>query len=301
MTMNSLPVGVPSRPAVRRWARDDAMLYAVAVGAGQDDPSRELEFTTENTEGLAQQVLPTFANTAMSKGLDLPATLDYSKMLHAEQSFHLHRAIPPEGEVESVSMITGVYDKGSGALIRVETRATDGAGHCVATLVSSVFFQGYGGFGGDRGPRSRWEAPTREPDHVVNYRTRVDQALLYRLTGDRNPLHTDPTFSRRGGFDQPILHGMCTYGFTGRALLHTAAQSQPTRVRSMSARFTKPILPGEQITVAIWVDGDDVSFRTSDSTGAVVIDCGSAVIDSAALPEPAAVQTSYPLFEESRS
>lgn len=278
MGINALRVGSVSRPVIRRWKREDAMLYAVAVGAGQDDPLSELEFTTENTERVELQTLPTFANVAVSKDLDLPPGLDLSRMLHAEQAFEVSGALPAEGEAEVVSEIVGVWDKGSGALVRVQTRADDARGHRLATLDTSVFFQGLGGFGGDRGPRSEWTTLERAPDHVVTYRTRRDQALIYRLTGDHNPLHTDPAFSRRGGFPRPILHGMCTYGFTGRALLHAVAGSQPGRVRSMSGRFTKPIEPGDQLRIDIWVDGADVRFRTFDGDGAVVLDHGVAVI-----------------------
>jgi acyl dehydratase len=136
-----------------------------------------------------------------------------------------------------------------------------------------VFIRGEGGFGGDRGPKSEWAAPQRAPDAVVDYQSRPEQALVYRLTGDRNPLHSDPAFASRGGFGQPILHGMCTYGYTGRALLHTVCGSDPARFRSMSARFSHPVLPGAELTVSIWVDSDTAYFRTT-SDGAVVIDQG---------------------------
>lgn len=278
MSLSSSLVGTVSRPVRRTWTADDAMLYAIAVGAGQDDPQSELEFTTENTQGVVQKVLPSFVNVAMNKDLELPADLDFAKMLHAEQSFEVNGIIPADGEVESVSEIVGVHDKGTGALISTETRARGNDGASIALLRTSVFFQGYGGFGGDRGPKSDWELPNGYPDHVITYATRTDQALLYRLTGDRNPLHTDPSFSARGGFSRPIMHGMCTYGFTGRALLHAIADSDPSRFRAMSGRFTKPVLPGDSLTVSIWRDGKSARFRTTDSRGAVVIDHGSATI-----------------------
>lgn len=279
MSIDASLLGRSTPPIPKTWRSDDALLYALAVGAGQDDPHGELAFTTENTEGIAQQVLPTFANVAMSTPLPLPTGLDLSKMLHAEQSFEINDAMEPDGAVESVTEVVGVHDKGSGALVATETKARNSTGHVVATIRTSLFFQGYGGFGGDRGARSSWELPTGKPDYVVTYATRANQALLYRLTGDRNPLHTDREFSRRGGFADPILHGMCTYGFTGRALLHTVAESAPKRFTGMSARFTKPIRPGDSVTVSIWVDGTSVRFRTTDTTGAVVIDHGTATID----------------------
>ncbi|TXK40302.1 MaoC family dehydratase [Nonomuraea sp. C10] len=278
MPIDASLVGRKSEPLTRSWTSADALLYAIAVGAGQEDPLTELEFTTENTEGKPQRVLPTFCNVAMGGGMALPDDLDLTRMLHAEQAFELLGTVPATGEVEATGEIVGVYDKGSGAIVTSETLARDSAGQPLARIRTSLFFRGYGGFGGERGPGTSWELPTGAPDHVVTYATRPDQALLYRLTGDRNPLHTDPSFSGRGGFPRPILHGMCTYGFTGRALLHAAAGSDPGRFHAMSGRFTKPILPGQTITVSIWADGADVRFRTTDETGAVVIDHGTAVI-----------------------
>jgi acyl dehydratase len=137
-----------------------------------------------------------------------------------------------------------------------------------------VFIRGEGGFGGDRGPSAAWERPEREPDQRVSSQTRPDQALLYRLSGDRNPLHSDPAFAARAGFPRPILHGLCTYGVTGRLLLHALCGSDPGRFRSMRARFSRPVLPGARLTVSIWVDGATATFQTSDDDGQVVIDHG---------------------------
>jgi acyl dehydratase len=145
----------------------------------------------------------------------------------------------------------------------MESSAVDAAdGQPLFTSRSSMFIRGEGGWGGDRGPSAKFEAPTRAPDEVVRYATRPDQALLYRLNGDRNPLHSDPSFAALGGFDKPILHGLCTYGFTGRALLHAVAGSDPDRVKSMDGRFASPVLPGETLDVKIWVDGDTATFQT---------------------------------------
>ena len=138
----------------------------------------------------------------------------------------------------------------------------------------TLFCRGEGGFGGDRGPSDRIEFPDRAADHEVTYRTREDQALTYRLSGDRNPLHSDPSFAAMGGFDRPILHGLCTYGFTGRALLHTLCASDAGRFRSMNARFSRPVFPGDELIVSMWVDGDTALFRTTNQNGDVVIDQG---------------------------
>jgi acyl dehydratase len=172
-----------------------------------------------------------------------------------------------------------IWDKGSGALITIQTQYADLAdGVPLATTHSSVFIRGEGGFGGPKQPASAWELPTGKPDHETVYTTRPEQALLYRLTGDRNPLHADPKFAARGGFDRPILHGMCTYGFTARALLHAVAGGDPDRFRSMAGRFTRSVWPGDTLTVSIWVDGKAARFQTRTQDGTVVIDRGTATI-----------------------
>ena len=144
----------------------------------------------------------------------------------------------------------------------------------------SAFIRGEGGWGGDRGPAGGQNAaPERQPDHTVTYKTREDQALTYRLSGDRNPLHSDPTFAAMGGFDRPILHGLCTYGFTGRALLHTLCDSDPSRFARMDGRFSSPVLPGESLTVKMWDVGEgSFVFQTCGDDGRVVLDNGLCVV-----------------------
>jgi acyl dehydratase len=271
-------VGVSGEPTARVWTSTDTILYALGVGAGADDPLGELAFTTENSHGVAQQVLPTFAVlAAQARGGQRRRYGDFdpAKLVHAEQGFELHRPLPPAAEVTVTSTVTGMYDKGKGALVTSRSVAVDADGAPLVTASASVFIVGEGGFGGDRGPGDEWTRPDRPPDHEVTYRTRPDQALLYRLSGDRNPLHSDPAFARRGGFDRPILHGLCTYGFTGRALLHTVCGSDPTRFRSMYGRFSRPVLPGQSLVVAVWLDGDGRAlFQTTTEDGTVVIDRG---------------------------
>lgn len=267
-------VGTRSEPVEFAWTGDDVLLYALAVGAGQDDPLQELAFTTDNTEGVAPAVLPTFA-TIITRGSRIAlGDFDPALLVHAEQGFRLHAPLPVQGRVTTTSTVTGVFDKGRGALVRTESDAVDAAsGRPLATTVSSVFIRGEGGFGGPRGSSEPSPVPETDPDHVVTYRTAPGQALLYRLTGDRNPLHTDPAFARRGGFDVPILHGMCTYGFTARALLATVCDGDPARFRGMDARFTRPVLPGDELTVSIWRDEAGAWFRTT-SGGETVLDRG---------------------------
>ncbi len=282
MPLDHSLVGVPTEPQERSWTSKDALLYAVGVGAGLGDPLAELEFTTENSEGVTQQVLPTFgvlvAQPRTSRRL---GDFDRALLVHAEQAFELHRPLPVEGTVRTVSTVTGIYDKRSGALVATESVAVDAAtGEKLVTSRSGVFIRGEGGFGGDRGPGDGWRRPDRVPDHQVVQPTRPEQALLYRLSGDRNPLHADPKFAARGGFSRPILHGLCTYGVTGRALLHTLCGSDPARFASMSGRFTRPVLPGDTLVVSIWLPDDGAAgagtafFQTATEDGTVVIDRG---------------------------
>jgi acyl dehydratase len=276
MPLNLDAVGRTFGPGETSWSSKDALLYALGVGAGQD-PLRELEFTTENSQDVAQKVLPTFGVIVVQHGGPRQSLGDFDRamLVHAEQSLTLHRPLPVEGRASITSKLVGIYDKGSGALVVTESTAADvesGAPLCSTT--SSAFIRGEGGFGGDRGPSATWERPQREPDHRASARTRPDQALLYRLSGDRNPLHSDPAFAARAGFSRPILHGLCTYGVTGRLLLHALCGSDPARFGSMRARFSRPVLPGATLTVSMWVDGGTARFQTADDDGQVVIDHG---------------------------
>lgn len=278
MPIDASLVGLSTGAVRRCWSSKDALLYAVAIGAGQGGGIHELAFTTENSEGVIQRVIPTFANVALGAEPEMPADVDQTTMLHAEEAVTWHAELPVEGDMVSEGRITDVFDKGSGAMVVNTAEGRDASGLVIATIKTTLFFRGAGGFGGDRGPSVEWELPTGKPDFEVTYTTRLEQALIYRLTGDRNPLHSDPTFAAQAGFETPILHGMCTYGFTGRALLHSVAGSDPARLRSMSARFTRPILPGQALTVTIWRDGSDVRFRTVDDAGNIILDRGSAWI-----------------------
>jgi acyl dehydratase len=272
MSLNHEIVGLDSEPAERSWTESDVLLYALGVGAGQEDALAELEFTTENSTGVQLKVLPTFGNMiGGGRGRKL-GDFDPAAFVHAEQSFTLHKPLPVAGTSRSVSRVTGMYDKGSAALVVSESSVADAVtGEPLVTIRSSLFIRGEGGFGGSRGPSQDWQMPSGTPDEQVTYRTRTDQALLYRLTGDRNPLHSDPKFAARGGFDRPILHGMCTYGYTGRALLHAVCGSDPARFTGMEGRFTRPVLPGDELTVSVWSgQGGTAYFRTTTSSGPVI-------------------------------
>jgi acyl dehydratase len=281
MPMNLDAIGSQSEPVTRSWTSTDCLLYALGVGVGAlDATGYELEFSTENSTDVEQRVLPTFATIVGLGGAGRAAlgTFDPAMLVHGEQSIEMHGVIPTAGAVTTTSTVAGIFDKGSGALVVIEAESLDATtGVPCFTTRSALFIRGEGGFGGDRGPSSSGPAPEGEADEVVSYATRPDQALLYRLSGDRNPLHSDPVFAKRAGFDRPILHGLCTYGFTGRALLHTLCASDPKRFRSMHARFSRPTFPGDTLTVSMWVGDGQAAFRTENQRGETVIDGGTFV------------------------
>ncbi|MFI7099281.1 MaoC/PaaZ C-terminal domain-containing protein [Streptomyces sp. NPDC050161] len=256
MSLNLAAVGQSVDAGSLSWDSSDAIRYALGVGAGAEDPTAELAFTTENTEGVAQQVLPTFG-VVLGARERRPELGDFSgtRMLHAEQSLELFGPLPVSGTARTTATILGFDDKGADALAHMELTLTDeSTGQKLAVSRSTVFVRGEGGFGGERGSSPAWQRPERPADDAVTYRTRTDQALLYRLSGDRNPLHSDPGFATRAGFERPILHGLCTYGFTGRALLHKVCGGDVARFGRITARFASPVAPGEELTVHIWRD-----------------------------------------------
>jgi len=278
MPINPDAVGLTGEPRKRSWNSKDALLYALGVGAGTE----ELAFTTENTADTPQRVLPTMAVVLGGGGVpfDKIGSFNPALMLHGAQSVELFGEIPAEGEVESTGCIAAIWDKGKGASVDLVSETLNVAtGKLLFRTTMTAFLRGEGGWGGERGPSPSFELPSRAPDHEVRYETRVDQALLYRLSGDRNPLHSDPSFAKMGGFERPILHGLCTYGFTGRALLHALCGSDPARFKSMEGRFSKPVMPGDALTVSMWVDGNQCLFQTKDQDGNVVFDKGMMTFD----------------------
>lgn len=280
MPLDLTAIGAVGDPVERTWSSTDALLYAIAVGAGAD-PLEDLQFTTENTRGVDQQVLPTYG-VVLAQGsgsvLRRVGTFNPAMLVHAEQAIELSGPLPTSGAVRVTATLVDVQDKRTGALVVTEAVAIDAAsGATRFTTRSSVFLRGEGGFGGAGGPAtaSAPAVPDRPPDHVVTQATLPQQALLYRLCGDRNPLHADPAFAAAAGFDRPILHGLCTYGFAGRALLAALCGNDPVRFRSMSGRFSHPVVPGQRLTTQIWSTGPgEASFRTLTEDGTVVLDRG---------------------------
>ena len=272
----------------------DVMLYALGVGFGRD-PMNEDELPFVYEKGLkvvptAATVLAGSAGRPAARGADQveqkpghrQSQINYLMVVHGEQKVELHRPLPTSGTFTAQGRTIGAFDKGKdkGAVILNETVWTDEAGEKVATLTGSTFARGDGGFGGPtEGQPEPHEVPSRKADLSVDIATREDQALLYRLNGDRNPLHSDPESARRSGFPRPILHGLCTYGITCRAVLQAITGYDPNQILSHQARFSAPVFPGDTITVDLWKDGAVISFEARVAArGATVIKNGLTVL-----------------------
>ena len=262
------------------WSDQKSMLYALGVGLGGDPLNEaELPFVYEN--GL--KAVPTLATVLAFPIAILGRTgVNFARVVHGEQFLELHKTLPPEGEATASTRVAAVYDKGAdkGAVLMLETVLTEPSGAPLATLTASIFARADGGFGGSsEGEAPPHTLPDRAPDVSLDLPTRPDQALLYRLLGDRNPLHADPAFAKLVGFPRPILHGLCTYGMTCRAVMQAYTDFDPAPIRSHQARFSAPVFPGETVTVDLWRDGPVVSFqaRVADRE-AVVIKNGKAVL-----------------------
>ncbi|AWK73914.1 3-alpha,7-alpha,12-alpha-trihydroxy-5-beta-cholest-24-enoyl-CoA hydratase [Rhodococcus oxybenzonivorans] len=277
MPLNLDAIGFRAEPFTVTWTAEDAILYALGVGAGQADPLDELALTTENTTGVDQQVLPTFGVVLAQSGIlrRIPiGEFDRSKLLHADQQIEMNGTIPIEGAATVEARLDGIHDKRTGALVVISAHACDAeTGKALWTSRLGYFIRDEVGLAGEPAAAD-WRDPDREPDHLLATPTRPDQALLYRLSGDRNPLHSDPTFAARAGFDRPILHGLCTYGVVHRALLGTLCDGDTSRIDGMYARFSRPVLPGEKLRTAIWRDDNGARFRTIDGAGRTVLDRG---------------------------
>ena len=257
-------VGIKFDPIPVTWDSDKCQLYAVAVGA---KPDEELDFLYE---GKGPKVLPTFGvvpGMITMAGLVANVELNLAMLLHGEQSITLHRPIPPNSKkAEAVGSITEVWDKGKAAVLGVTGEVSDKDGP-IFSVHSTMFIRGAGGFGGERGPSTEGknQPPDREPDHVIEDITHPEQAALYRLTGDRNPIHIDPAFAQMGGFKSTFLHGLCTYGFVGRAALKALCGGDPARFTSISARFADQVFMGDQIITKIWDDGKGEAILVAET------------------------------------
>ena len=249
------------------YAPDQVILYHLGIGAGvpPTDPG-ELAYTYEKN----LKVLPSFAvipalgclsGLAQVPGLEI----NWAMLLHGEQEVILQRPLPPEATLETSARVAEIYDKGKAALVILEAESRDAAGEPLFTNRCSFFARGEGGFGGDSGPKAGNQPPGRAPDAVIESPTLPQQALLYRLCGDKNPLHADPEFAKLAGFDQPIIHGLCSYGIACKAIVDRVLEGDVTRVARYQARFAGVAFPGETYHTAYWREGRSILLEVKSA------------------------------------
>ena len=255
-----------------RYDERDVMLYALGIGAS------ELDFVYERN----LKVVPTFAVIPAFPalmGLSASVEINPVMLLHGEQGFTIQKTIPVKGSLTTAGKVSGVFDKGKGALVTIATETRDETGDVLFTNTSGIFVRGAGGFGGERGPEAGNTAPERGPDRSVSMETLPIQAMIYRLSGDRNPLHIDPAFAKMAGYDRPILHGLCSFGHVGRAVLSEYCGNDPSRFVGMSVRFSGVVYPGDTITTDMWDEGSGrVVLQAKTQEGRVVISSAAAQV-----------------------
>ncbi|MCF6390544.1 MaoC family dehydratase N-terminal domain-containing protein [Mycobacterium sp. MBM] len=272
LTLTADAVGTRLDPTTFAWTETDVILYALGVGAR---PPGELALLDEKH---GPGVLPTFAllaNWWAVKDLRSLLGLGAQPIVHGGQSLTLSRPMTPRGEVAVTGEVTAVWDKGKHASIEVTTRGVDDEGE-VFVAAGQTMVLGGGGFGGDSGP-ARLDEPHGSPDIVIEDDVRPEQAAIYRLCGDRNPLHIDPDAARRAGFDDVFLHGLCTFGFAARALVNGLGEGDPDALHSISCRFAKPVMLGAPLRTEVWRDGDRLQFRSSQGS-IVALSAGTATL-----------------------
>ena len=263
----SVAVGAELPEVTFSWTASDVALYHLAVGAARDPLDAD---GLRYVDDAAPKVLPTFATVAATfhatqaptvsfPGIDI----DLAKVVHGSQQITAHRPLPPEGKATTRKRIVEVQDKGSAAVIISEGVTVDETGEPLWTERSSIFAKGEGGFGGERGASSKVAYPDRAPDAILQVPTLPNQALLYRLCGDRNPLHSDPAFAAAAGFPRPILHGLCTYGSVCRAVVDGLLGGEVVAVADFSATFAGVVFPGETLDVAVWDEADRLLVTAS--------------------------------------
>jgi acyl dehydratase len=272
-------VGVELPGQVSEWGVDDVILYHLGLGAGvpaTDD--NELEYCYENRLKVlpAFGVLPVFGTLAGMIGID-GMSFNPMMLLHGEQEIVLHKPLPVRAKVENSARITDVFDKGKGAAVVVSAETRDEQGELLCTNRFLAFIRGEGGFGGEPGPAPGNAPPEREPDFVVESTTLPQQALLYRLSGDKNPLHVDPAMAQMGGFDKPILHGLCSYGIVCKAAVDAALDGDVTKVGSYAARFAGVLFPGETIVTSLWREGDKILINAASKERATPVISNAAI------------------------
>jgi acyl dehydratase len=266
-------------PNTSSYEVDDVILYHLGIGAGVPaTDANELEYTYEKN----LKVLPSFVVTPVfaSMGASLfnveGLKFNPAMLLHGEQDVEIHRPLPTQAKLENQVRIAGIYDKGKAALVVLEVKTSEG-GAPLFTNRFSLFLRGEGGFGGDAGPKAGNEAPTRAADLTVESKTLPQQALLYRLSGDKNPLHADPAFAKMGGFDTPILHGLCSFGIVCKAAVDQALKGDVSKVARYQARFAGVFFPGETMVTSIWREGNQLLLASKSK------ERGTPVLSNAAI------------------
>jgi acyl dehydratase len=253
-------------PAVASsWDADDVILYHLGLGAG--DPAtdkNELEYTYE----AQLKVLPSFGVIPVFKAVAMVGsvpglTFNPMMVLHGEQDLQVLRKIPTHARIESVARVQNIWDKGKAAVLELAVESKDEKGDVLFINTFSLFLRAEGGFGGERGPEKSVEMPSRPPDVVVEKKTLPQQALLYRLSGDKNPLHADPGFAQLGGFDRPILHGLCSFGIACKSAVDALCEGKVERVVRYAARFAGVVFPGETLVTSLWREGERVSLSVA--------------------------------------
>ncbi len=268
-------IGKENDPVEFEYTWKDVVLYALSVGATE----QECSLVYEHAPG-GLKVLPSFCVIPALKAFPYVGDVDWPLFLHGEQSIRLHRPLPPEGKIVQVGEVKNIYDKGKGAVydIRITGRSMEGDLLYEAGYVN--FYLGAGGFGGDPGPRvERIDPPEgAAPDFSVGDRVPATQAALYRLNGDVNPLHIDPVAAKRAGFERPILHGLCTYGYAVRAVINSGLDGDPERLNGFNARFSSPVYPGETLTTEGWKKDGGYVLKVSTPNGPVMTNAFATIL-----------------------
>ena len=245
------------------YSDKDSILYSLGIGLGNDPMNlNELKYVYENS----QSVLPSMAtNFQYHSPLLLKTNINFIMVVHGEQRLSITNALPVSGDFIANAKVIGCYDKGParGAIIEVETSVKNKKNNEeICKLVSTTFARGDGGFGGPESPKKEIFIPDGEPDYVSEVSTKPDQALIFRLSGDYNPLHSDPNFAKAAGFEKPILHGMCTYGIACRSLVDEICENDPSKLKRFDCRFSSPVYPGETIITEMWKKDKMIYFNS---------------------------------------
>jgi acyl dehydratase len=258
-------IGTKTEPIDFKYTWRDVVLYNIGVGATEND----LAFVYENMPG-GIKVLPSFCVVPAIRAFPhLGDNLEWSRMLHGEHLIRLSQPLAPQGKITQVGEVLNIYDKGKGALYRIRIKGCTEDENALYEVEWSIFYLGAGGFGGEPGPKAEKIVPPKgaKPDFSISEKIAENQAVIYRLSGDLNPLHIDPDAAKRGGFDRPILHGLCTYGFATRAIVNELLGGDVARLKEFSARFSDTVFPGDLLTTEGWKsdDGYIIQARTDRS------------------------------------